>query len=191
MKRHLRLILLPLIVSILGGCISNTPTDLAFLSVEAVDRHDQAEMGGRAPRRLLLKAQFMSTVDLEMFALDNSYGLVNRAFFCNRPKAYAGISFPYVYWNGTQIPDRNGIYKDKLGAETSITYYIYVSVARDVRGRTKPPEVPFNLQQAPEAICFELGGRNMLGFGYRSNTVVIPKEAIALALQSAPPGIDP
>ena len=66
-------------------------------------------------------------------------------------------------------------------------YYFYFSAARDESGLSDPPLKGFDLLRMPEDVCFYLSGGNSLGFGYRSNKVRIPKEAIAAALQNLPP----
>jgi hypothetical protein len=67
-------------------------------------------------------------------------------------------------------------------------YYIFINVAGEARPQDIPPQEAFDLRQRPADVCFYARGGNESGRGYRSNTVVIPKDAIAAALQKSPLG---
>ena len=196
---------------LLGGCISTKPKDLAFVSVRVVDRHDQleimppsadpalglinesqrkkllAEAGPiERPHQLLLKIEFSSHTNLAEFMRDHSFNLGSHAFFCGRPKDEVILSGLSVYWNGVWL---NGLERDPIKASGGgngelITYYFFSSVAREENMPSNPPLLSFDLKQQPEDICFSLKGGNGAGLGFKSNTVVVPKDAIATALQA-------
>jgi len=204
------------IAPLLGGCIStNVPGDLVLVSVQAVDWRDQDEMpgpgasplvgmvnsrtlalmgqsvtGGPKPSRPLLKVEFTSATNLSKFAIENSYNLANRAYFCDHPVKDVTLSFPYIFWRGTRLGQQEGdpIERQVQAARASITYYIFIDVAREPRPGDRPPQEGFDLRQKAEDVCFAVGGGNESGRGYSSNTVVIPKDVIATALRKAPPG---
>lgn len=210
--------LLPLIAPLLGGCISNTPVDLALASVQAVDWRDQDEMpgpgaspilgmvrnrdlalmghsitGGPKRPRLLLKIEFTSAVNLSKFVIDNSYNLGVRAYFCDRPgkgdrpgHGFIGLSFPDLYWRGMRLGQHepDPIERRRGAATQPITYYFYTDVANDETRWVNERDEGFDLLRKPQDICFTVGGGNNSGFGYRSNTVTIPKDVIAAALRN-------
>lgn len=210
-RRAVRLACLFLpIAPFLGGCIStNTPGDLAFVSVQAVDWRDQKEMpgpgaspilgmvnshvleqagqsieGGEKPHRPLLKVKFTSVTNLSRFAIDNSFPLANHTFFCDHPQKDVTLSFSYIFWQGNRLGQYENDVIQRYGGPPGrlITYYIFIDVAREPRLQDRPPQEGFDLRQKPENLCFVLASGNEWGRGYRSNTVVIPKEAIATAL---------
>jgi hypothetical protein len=208
--------LVPLIAQLLGGCIStNTPSDLTFVSVQAADWHDQDEMPGpgaspvlgmvnsrdleqsgqsvtgeEKPHRPLLKITFTSATNLSRFVSEHSYNLGNTAVLCDRPNDRLTLSFSYIFWRGIRLGlretdpnQRNG------GAEGApVTYYIFIDVADKERPQDVPPRRGFDLRQKPEDVCFYLRGGNESGRGYKSNVVVVSKDAITAALAKAPPG---
>ena len=194
---------------LLGGCISTRPKDLAFVSVQVVDQHDQLEImppsadpafglinesqrekllaeAGRLerPHQMLLKIEFSSQANLAEFMLDHSFNLGSHAFFCNRPKDYVILSAPSVYWRGVWL---NGLERDPIEAASAappFVYYFFAGVTWEQNQPSNPPIIPFNLWERQEDICFSLKGGNGAGLGFKSNTVVVPKDAIAAALQA-------
>jgi hypothetical protein len=217
MKRDLVfLCLLSATAPFLGGFMFNSVADLAFMSVNVVDRYDQGEIPtpsasaytglmsdqemvryrlanpyGERPHELLLKAEFKSTLNLSRFANEGGYNLGNTSFFCNRPKDNVFLSSSYVYWRGVRLGNHDGDPIQQSGESTRqpITYYIFLGVARQAVTPANPQQVSYDLRQKPEDICFYLRGGDGTPFGFKSNTVTIPKEAIAAALQKVPPGI--
>lgn len=209
--------LVPLIAPLLGGCISNTPVDLALASVQAVDWRDQDEMpgpgaspilgmvrnrdlalmghsvtGGPKPSRLLLKVAFTSALNLSKYVIENSYNLGNTAYFCDSTKdpRTAHLSFPTVHWRGQRLGQHepDPIERNVKSAGMPITYYIFIDAAQEKVEPSNPPVEAYDLRQQSRDICFYVAGGNNSGFGYRSNTVVIPKDVIAAALRNLPPG---
>jgi len=205
----------PLIGTLLGGCVSaNTPGDLTFVSVQAVDWYNVAELpgpnaspvlgmvserqlreagesvsGGEKPHQLLLKVEFTSATNLPKFVQERSYNLGNTGFLCSRPDNRAGVSFPYIFWQGIRLgqhePDPISRYGVAAGAP--IVYYMFVGVAFPKFVPPKP-EYEYDLRQKPEDVCFYVRGGSGSGGGYRSNTVIVPKAAIEAALRNLPPG---
>ena len=208
--------LFSLVAPLLGGCVStNTPSDLAFVSVQVVDWRDQAELpgpgaspvlgmvsnrdlvskgqsitGGEKSHRLLLKVEFTSTTNLSKFVIENSYNLGNETFFCDRQKASPFMSYPFVFWYNIRLGEHEAdpIAQQSEAARGPITYYIFIDVARKKVVPSNPPQGGFDLRQKPEDVCFYVRGGNESGRGYRSNTVMIPRDAIVAALQKALPG---
>lgn len=214
--------LAPFVAALLGGCISNTPVDLAVASVQAVDWRDQDEMpgpgaspilgmvrsrdlalmgqsvtGGPKPPRLLLKIEFTSTVNLSKFVIDNSYNLGVRAYFCDRPgkgdrpgHGFIGLSFPDIYWRSMRLGQHepDPIEEQSGAAVKPIHYYFYADVVNNETRWINERDEGFDLLRNPRDICFYVSGGNNSGFGYRSNTVVVPKDVVATALRKLPPG---
>lgn len=179
---------------LLSGCIaSNTPGDLTFRSAQEVDWLDQAEMpgpeavnGGKKTHRPLIKVEFSSGTSLLKFANANSYTVGNEAFFCDRPNDFVRLSFPGVYSQGARVWLLDSRRSEEDAAQGLVTYYVFVDVAGPARPGDIPPQKAFDLRQHPENVCFYISGGNVTGSGYRSNTVVVPKEAIAAALRDGP-----
>lgn len=198
----------------LSGCLStNTPNDFTFRSVEAVDWRNQAEMAGlgagpllgmvderdlsaksRLPggeekwHRQLLKIEFTSATDLPAFAAKNSYNLGITAFFCDSEKNSPNMPSSNVFWHGVRLSELgpDPIPQRDESARQPITYYIFFDVADEARPQDIPPREGFDLRQKPADVCFYARGGNELGRGYRSNTVIVPKAAIAAVLQKTP-----
>lgn len=171
---------------LLAGCISHdTPGDLALVSVQTVNWRDQVEISGSGANRTLLKVEFTSATNLSQFVIEHSYNLGNTAILCNRPNDRTTLSFSDVFWRGIRL----GVHKvDPIEQHLDIkkgqfTYYIFINVADGSRPHDIPPQEEYDLHQKPEDVCFYVEGGNESGRGYRSNTVVIPKDAIGTALQ--------
>jgi hypothetical protein len=211
-KRNLPLLTLAATAPLLGGCVSNSVTDLAFVLVTAVDRYDQPEIPtpsasaytglmseqemvryglanpyGERPHELLLKAEFKSEVNLAAFVNEGGYNLGNTSFFCNRPKDNVLLSSSYVYWRGVRLGDHGDPIQQSGEIQGQpITYYMFLGIARQAIAPANPPQVSYDLRQKPEDICFYLRGGNGTPFGFTSNIVTIPKQAIAAALEKVP-----
>jgi hypothetical protein len=68
-------------------------------------------------------------------------------------------------------------------------YRLLVSLATDRGFGDSPPPtrrfIAYDLRRDPSDLCVQLGGGNMLGLGYRSNTIRIPAATIRAALDRA------
>jgi hypothetical protein len=202
-----------------AGCATVRIDDLAFSRVQALDRHEQAEVrppgdmratiahmtgnptllgdpripgGERAGRQheLLLKVEFTSRTDFEEIPYRDN--LAAEAFFCHRPDAHVLLGLWDVYSHGHEVP--SGSVAGPLGAaakvDKPITYYVFLRVARDERLPGKPQMESFDLRLDPEDVCFTLAGGRYRAFGYTSNIVVVPKDAISAALHAVPGSSD-
>ncbi len=193
------------IMAILSGCIStDTPNDLTFRSVNLVDWKDQSELPGPLPElgiadlralvasghslsggvkwhRPLLKIEFTSTVDLPRFASKNGYNLMAEDFLCGHGNGSAPIGFPGIFLSRFPLDERN--LARMPFKQTLASYHIFVDVAGEARPQDIPPREKFDLRQTAADVCFYARGGGETGFGYRSNMVMVPKAAIAKALQ--------
>ena len=163
--------------SLLGGCIAQVPDDVTFVSVEAVDWHDEAELPGHGPEkqhRLMLKTTFATTMDLVQFAEKHSYSLGADASFCDDPERREGIAYSAIYWQGIRIDryDRSVTELRWSSENDAIFYYAYLVQ---------------DLSKHPKDICLYVSGGSMAGFGYKSNSVVVPASEIEAALRDLPP----
>jgi hypothetical protein len=182
------------LVPLLSGCIAHdTPGDLTFISAQEVDWLNQSEMraperanGGKKVHRPLLKVEFSSYANLFKFV--NNYPVGNDSFFCDRPRDPTRISFPSVYFQGIHIWWPDDRRSEEQLAPGPVTYYVFLDVAKPERPKDIPPQKAYDLRQRPENVCFYLSGGNISGRGYRSNLVMVPKEAIAAALRVGPFG---
>lgn len=132
----------------------------------------------------LLKVEFSSKENLYEFIKGKSYTLSIVPYFCNRPESTVRLGWPYVYWRGLNISafPLNYVIQQKEG--DIIAYYAFLNVVYDFTGTTSYER--FDLRTNPEDVCFQLKGGSM-GFGFESNTVVIPKAEIVKALKDLPP----
>jgi hypothetical protein len=134
--------------------------------------------------RLLLKVEFSSALDIARYVSENDYSLGAYTSFCNRLNYEATISSPRVYSRGYLLGRfERDPFRD---ASTTKTYYLFVEIAQKASPKDIPPREAFDLRQKPEDLCLVLKGGNNSGFGYESNTVTIPSDAIATALRQIP-----
>lgn len=171
--RPLRAVLLSLLVS---GCISG-PRDFRLVSVQLMEFSDQPP-----PLRFQLLIEFTTKVDL--LQRSSSYVLGARAYFCDRPTDNAILSGVRIYFPGQ--PVSGDVRLPNPGLSGAFTYATYVGVARQAVTPSIPPEVSYDLRIRPEDICFYVAGGNATPFGFKSNIVRVPKDAIFAAL-SVPP----
>ncbi|WP_147385749.1 hypothetical protein [Oleomonas cavernae] len=199
------------LVPLFSGCIEHHPDDLAYASIQSVDWQDQTEMpgpgasslsglvdsttlalmgdsvmGGDKPSRPLLKVEFTSVENLPRFVKEQNYASLGaHAYYCDHPEEGTRLSFTTIYWRGHRLSplERDGIQRDPQISNKKITYYIYLDVKVDDRPKDIPPQLAFDFRRKPENVCFYLSGGNNIGFGFKSNIVVIPKDKIADALR--------
>jgi len=149
------------------------------------------EKAAERHHELFLEAKFTSHIDLTKINYGDNLG--NEIFFCHRPDANTLLPTPYVYSNGHEVPSGDNAEPTRLSDDKGrplFSYYIFFRVSRDENGRlSKPPFASFDLRKNPEDVCFRLVGGAYRAFGYRSNTVVVPREMIAAALSNLPPEI--
>ncbi len=72
------------------------------------------------------------------------------------------------------------------------TYQVYFD-PRSTRSQVKAPGLgqpdlyePFDFTREPRDLCLRIGGGNMMGGYFKSNTIVVPKAALKNAFDSAP-----
>ena len=179
---------------LLGGCIAQVPDDLTFVSVEAVDWHDEAELlghGTEKQHRLMLKTTFASATDLVQFVQRHSYSLGAGASFCDQSEERVSLAYPPIYWHGAHLNpyDQNAAELSRDPDSASIAYYVYLAAeSRERPWHISPgPSRAFDLRKDPRDVCLYVSGGNMSGFGYKSNFVVLPASEIAAALRDVPP----
>jgi hypothetical protein len=178
--------------------------DISFSSVELVERPvprsarleelvglppaDQAsaviaskELTER-PKRRVLRVEFRSAVDFQAIANRDAI-LYLHSYFCLRQGDYAVLSTPTVYHDGRPIrADAFSKQSTARVAGEGFTYTFYLNVARRENRQSKPPEMGFDFRAAPENVCFYVTGSGTSGLIYTSSTAIVPKEAIAAAI---------
>jgi hypothetical protein len=204
-----------LLAGLVGTAAGSREPDIQFLSVKAVDYHDQLEMPvpalagleplvgreaaertaviagvpGRPmerPHRALLRVEFRSTKDLWGIARRKGVVFLHSSF-C-QPNEFAALGDPTVYYRGRAIYWTNLADSASTGSEE--VYYFYLSVSRRKSLKDIPPETGFDLRENPEDICFYVTGSGF--FGYKSAIATVPKGAISEALkESHPPTSNP
>jgi len=184
----------------LSGCISyNTPGDLTFVSVREVDWRDVPELSQPNPllgvqqrRGPLIKVEFSTNTNLFKFSRDNSYPIGTLAFFCDQSEGLARLQHSAVYSQGERVDIADDQQAKWAAVQEQLNHYIFFDVEAEAQPKAKPPRRAYDLRQDPEDVCFHLrGGAAPAPFGFRSNTVVVPKAAIAAALRGEPAGALP
>jgi len=134
------------------------------------------------PKRLVLRVDFHSAVDFQAIANRDAI-LFLHSYFCLRQSDFAVLSAPTVYHDGRPI------HADALSKQSTaraggqgFTYTFYLNVARRENRQSKPPEVGFDFHATPENVCFYVTGSGASGLIYTSSTAIVPKEAIAAAI---------
>ncbi len=134
---------------------------------------------GEAPHELLLKTEFTSKYDFSQIAYGDNLG--DKVFFCQRPDAHVRLAFSSVYADGHEVPsgDRSVSKADSAPS----TYYVFLRIALEERGPSKPPFESFDLRRQPEDVCLVLEWGRYRKIGYTTNVVVVAANAIESALR--------
>jgi hypothetical protein len=184
--------------------------DIQFVSIKAVDYHDQVELpvpalagleslvGRQAaeramtmapsalpgprerPHRQLLRVEFRSTKDLWGIARRKAVVFLHSSF-CNR-KDSGQLGDPTVYSHGQAVHWTN--VPNEASTESEDIYHFYLNVSRKESPKDIPPRAGFDLRANPEDICFYVTGSGI--FGYKSALALVPKDAISAAFSAAP-----
>jgi hypothetical protein len=200
-----------LLAFFLGGCVSNTPDDLLFNSVQAVDWRSQTEMpgpgasplrgilsenelgmagepimGGPKPPRLLLKVRFSSSVDIPEFMMKDSVSLTGFAYLCGDADKTDLLASRIIYWQGLRLGSQ--VVSRHLSRMPPFTYYIYLDAIREPSPKSIPPRKGYDLREQSSDVCFGVKGSSGVLTGYKSNIAIIPKAAIEAAMRDRPEG---
>lgn len=154
----------------LGGCIS--PGMLNDLSLYSVEPAQSAQ----------LKIEFTTGADISRLMGEDHYVLASEGHFCNRPRDYVNLMGRTIYFRGQQVSGNVPITNPATGSK--FLYSTYLNLHRDAVPSI-PQQTAFDLRDEPEDVCFYVSGGNGTHFGLKSNVVMIPKNAIAAALDGA------
>lgn len=185
--------------------------DLAFVSAGVVKIYEYAgnKDVGFAPETpvpaseasrsvMVLKIQFSSKIDFIAFAERTGFNFSSNLYVCKpNKKDKVILRGGYVYWKGFPVESNiekdlhhTGIVPERLRSQAN-TYNIYVSIqSKAVKGG--PFASPaYDLTKNSQDLCLQLVGGNMVGgvFPWEtfvSNTIVIPREQVSIALQKHP-----
>jgi len=160
--------------------------NLEFSSVTAIDVRNSVDAplvemnpfhdGGR-----VVVVSFGAERDLRAYAEKYEYNIGNDVSFCRGGE----IDRSRLLQNDPYVFDKSGMvdaYHQGTSSSNQREYYIYIRVvALPLAGQSV---FMYDLQRAPDDICIQLGGGRMFGDSFSSNTIVIPKEAVAAALQA-------
>ena len=202
-----QLIVVSVLVGVVSVAIGSDTADIQFLSVKAVDYHDQLELpvpalagleslvgrksaenvaatsalhGPRErPHRPLLRVEFRSTKDLWGIARRKAVVFLHSSL-CDR-KDFAALGDPTVYSRGQAVHWTN--VQDSASTGSENVYYFYLNVSRRESPKSVPPQVGFDQRANPEDVCFYITGSGF--FGYRSAIATVPKDAISAALRES------
>ena len=193
-----RAIVSALLIAIAGCTLIGPayPTDFKLTSVKAVRQQevesDLSDLSGD-PNMVLVMLELQSSADIEALAYQNNFNTHARFSLClNGQYDDAGElrSWPKVYDRYGEInPLRNprsSRAAQQFGPISYRAYFFFMSNGADTVIQTgKPPSPIYDLAKLPQDICVWVGGGNMLGGHYQSNTVIVPAQDIAKALAEA------
>ena len=134
------------------------------------------------PKRLVLRVDFRSAVDFQAIANRDAV-LFLHSYLCLHQSDFAVLSAPTVYHDGRPIR-ADALSKQstaRVGGE-GFTYTFYLNISRRENRQSKPPEVGFDFRATPENVCFYVTGSGASGLIYTSSTAIVPKQAIAAAI---------
>lgn len=128
----------------------------------------------------VLKIEFSSQTNLADEIAGSGQVISIRQYFCSRPDYSVLLGPPGIYIQGLEL---ESIFDYDVSPEDG--RYIYYSFI-DVSDTPKTPSTynEYNLESAPENVCLQVR-RKAMGFGYKSNVVMVPAEAITAALKEA------
>ncbi len=199
-----RLCVIGFVASAVSGCALYEPhiSDLALVSVEIVPARvlTTGKLRDSEPQ---IKITFSSEVDLVDIGQGKhffSFPVYQETTLCKNFASGRGGEISIggeVFWKGGGVNGSNTYYSHEDYSaelfrkfypefkEQKLKYYEAFSSIRHVMGVPHPIKVAFDLERQPEDLCLAVHGGDMLGATYRSNTVVVPKAAIAEAFREA------
>jgi len=156
------------------------PLELKLGPVTVLDAGDPASAPSLVHDSLrvrpLLVVNFSADRDLSKVTNDNGYHIVNDASFCHDGEFDASqrlLSDPYVFDKSGEVDARIAFRE----ATSPRSYTIYVATKSILVGNGSE----YDLKRNPRDVCIKLRGRNMLGGGFASNVLLVPKAIIASA----------
>lgn len=178
-------LLLPAVLSTLAGCMSpfDTPDDLRVESLHARMVPDD---------RFRIDATLVTNYNFAKYIKSHGYSAGWHGYFCSKP------DYEIVLGGATIFDDANPphrVSREYPGFDTSDKeLYKYTIDINGLRKRTDAPTGSkgqlsidvFDLRKDAEDICLRFSG-GVLFWGFRSNTMVIPKAAIQAAVRDLPP----
>jgi hypothetical protein len=145
--------------------------DITFVGIHAVEQDSRRQ----------LRADFLSSADLRKLA--KSYPAISlHAYFCAHKKDNVLLGGPTVYFAGLPLYNH--------ASDQSVlnpVYSFFISISGSESPDSTPKEFGFNLQLAPEDICFHLTGNYFFQRPIKTNVATVPKAAIERALNEPNP----
>jgi len=154
---------------------------------------------GAPPTHKLVRIEVETSVDIHRIATESELNIWMEVWNCRTGASLFGYD-GILYYKDVRVNYMNtssliqGLYaKASRGRKQGepFLYDFYIEPESDLdqpRGPGQPDlRRPYNLEEAPFAICFHLGGGNMMGGYFVSNTVVVPADDIAKAIDR--PGV--
>jgi len=89
-------------------------------------------------------------------------------------------------WSSTDERQRYRVLISRMPKDSRYKYDAYLILQRKKAEPSveygSPDLLPYDLAERPEDVCLIVAGGNMLGGRFVSNTIIVPKDAIARAL---------
>jgi hypothetical protein len=187
-----------------GGCALYEPhiSDLALVSVEIVPPRVLESTGALRDREPQVKITFSSSANLVDIPQGGHFFwflVYPKITICKNENIYDDREINFesaVFWQRGDVNGPNTYFDDDYSIDMlrklypafrsqELKYYAVFAPIRHVLGVPHPIEFAFDLERQPEDLCFAVYGGDMLGATYQSNTVVVPKAAIAEAFREA------
>lgn len=174
-----------------SGCSALLPPGPQDLNLTSVRLFDLDYVVPRT-RKQNVAINFSSGTDLAAYAHDHVFSINASVSLCAKDGKSSSMIYKYesVYWNGNEISPYMDASKNSEANSTRDmprVYSVYIPVNQDehmspVYG--DPPIPAYDLRRNPEDLCLYLHGGDAFGRYFTSNSLVVPKTTLALALSA-------
>lgn len=178
--------------AILSGCslIADRDLHIADAAVTGIAYDDPYAPGWDKPgdQNAFVDVTFSADRDLIAYSDEYDHSLYAEASRCTGGAFDASklvrVQSYFHKWNG-EVDDRSE--PPQAGAPGIWRYRISLNLAAHVVPTDASDAFDYDLRAQPQDVCIHIRGAQMLGRSYVSNTLVIPKAAIAEAIAKAAP----
>jgi hypothetical protein len=187
MMRQRLVAALPISIAVVAvaqsGCTTTFPNDLTVISIEEIHRADLTRVIGRdaqlpmfATGEDFLVVRIGTHQDVVAHAVERNSLLAANAWFCDSGQEVATPLRLYV--QGREVR-----YNEQARAPepTAAGIYEYDTIHLVARSPQVAAFPPYDLGSAPQDICLQVAGSNMV-FAFESNVVRVTKEQIKVAI---------
>jgi hypothetical protein len=188
----------------LAGCVLFVPgvddlrmVDVQPIEVSALDLHDAwGDLRPKLPARYVIgKIAVATKADIHEIGEQSDLNVWHELTICKTGASV--IDWPGLYYEGVDINHNSttetiqSLYRGRAATHKNGEPYIYEiyfvprSTRSEPKGAGSPWKYePYDFAREPLQLCLSIGGGNMLGGHFVSNTVVVPSVELGRAFQS-------